>query len=158
MIEQQGLVFVELQLLGERLLVHGHPGHGGKTEGCAGETDVLRYIAGIYGSHGVGSIAVVAELGAVAYENKAYGSNGYRLLASGNGRAEVLVAHLLKRIAVGNLKPCPVLGAYIYQDVLGIDGRGSGDLLGVWTVDAAGSPKQFGEVGVGYSLVAEVAH
>ena len=44
MIEQQGLVFVELKLLGESLLVHGHPGHGGKTEGSAGEADVLRDI------------------------------------------------------------------------------------------------------------------
>ena len=56
MVKQQGMVFIELQLLCQGLLVHRHSRTCGKPKGGAGEADVLRHIAGIYGFYDISTV------------------------------------------------------------------------------------------------------
>ena len=74
-----------------------------KTESSACQANVLRYVSGIYSPHHFGTFGTIPEFCAVAYKYKTNGCNGNSLLASGNSRAQVLVAHLLQRVTIRNI-------------------------------------------------------
>ena len=119
MIELQitGLGEVELSLQG--IVVHRATGDGLQAEGCAGEVDVLRDIAGIHCS-----IAVVGRTVTVlgADKDEGDGSRLRKILTACNGFAQVLVGYFRQRVGLRIVEADTCLGADVDLHVLHVDG------------------------------------
>lgn len=141
-VHNQIILFAEPECLFQDIGIHGGARHGVQSESRADETDVLRYITAVDGTHAAGgSSGEIAKLTMVAHEYQRDGSRGGESLTAGDGAAQVSLADWLELILFRQIEISAVLADDKDLDVLGVDGGGHRQFPALRPVDAAGRPQ-----------------